>query len=718
MSEITIKHRTSGKGLGQASEFLFAYPNRCFGGMCLGCGPYLGVGYVLAYGGYRPEQARIYLSDNRVTWEEMADNICSLAIKGVGFSVYESNYVFVSDLATRIRKIKPSLLIVCGGPCSTFSARRMLAHNPAIDLCVLGEAELTFKRLVESGLSRDVWPEIPGLAFREDGVYRETEHGHQHYLNDSEQDTLSGLPSPYLAGVVPPSAAAELGVATSRGCPRSCTFCSFAAIGKRMIRFFPESQVIEELRLICRHFAATRQPVTISFNDDNFTVRIKRAKRILKALQSFRPENVSFSFMSRPDDVRDAEFLELARAAAVTEIGFGLESAAPDVLSLVKKVRPNRQEDLSKERQYIQATREAIQTTVHHGIDATVSIILGLPGDTMERGAETLACVNDLPVTAYYHNVLKIYDGTELAWDHEKYGLKRLDREDSPFPMTQHTYDVQALPIMPHAVRAREYMGQSMASALYGLTGLAACDVLPGYACLYLDVDPQREPLDWEHLPIGTVFIEMPGVRRNNIWRRRGFGSSVFQLTSRGCLLNRDIFSNSPFLPVFIFPGNTIQTTEACACLEFIDMDPIAKIPSSERNHWRLPYAACGLLPTQCPARSGRLRSQTAECGLCIFHTITMDDCERPSQCTTCQVNDTCPKCPYLLQRFGEVYCEHHRSERPQSLLAYLRAHVHVLNAPGTRLNALPSIRLENYDIRQTNVRAVSINDELILVYL
>lgn len=715
MSASDLKHWTMRGASEESCDFLFAYPSRSFGGVCQGCQHHLGIGYVLAYGGYRPEQARLYLADNRRSWEEMAERMCALAGKGIGFSVYESNYPFLSNLATRIRRRRPDLLIACGGPCATFSAQRILQDNAAFDLCILGEAELTFKALFDAGFSRDAWPEISGLAFRDNGAYRETGYREPYRSGDCVQAALDGLPSPYIAGLVPPEAAPALGVSTSRGCPNSCTFCSFTAIGRRTIRFFSESRVLEELRLICRHFEGTGQPVVIGFNDDNFTVQIGRAKRILAGLQQFRPENVSFSVMSRPDDARDSEFLELARAAGVAEIGFGLESAVPEVLSLVKKVRSRRNDDLRAERDYIKTTRKAVEASVSHGIRATVSIILGLPGDTMPRAKETLTFVRSLPVSTYFHNILHIYDGTELAWTHGEFGLSRVTDERSPFPQTQHSYDVTSLPIMSHEARTRQYLEKSMLSAVLGLTGLMVCLRVSEHPRIYLDVDSDVEPANWEQRPIGTLFITMPSVGRKETWRTRCFGSESLELTESGCYLSPEVFGRSDILPAFVLPGLGGQRSDSVpSCLEFVEMSPTDEVPSSQRNHWRLPYAACGLLPAECPVRTGWLASQYAERGTCVFYPESTDAGYQPP-CEQCAVRRTCPRCGYLLRRYGVAYCHYQRSEKPQSLLAYLKAVVHVLRDPNTALDALPAIRLEEFPLERQDVRVISIDEKLFL---
>ncbi len=694
------------------TDFLFVHPERAFGGFCSRFGYHLGVSYILAYGSYRPDQARTYLAENRLSWEETAVQICQIAKKGVGFSVYEHNYVLVSRLATSIRALRPELLIVCGGPSATFSAERIMNDNAAIDLCVLGEAEQTFCELYAAGFRRDAWRKIPGLMYRADDAWVNTGNRGYYCSSAEQKDSLDGLPSPYLNGFIPPAAAPDVQVSSSRGCPYSCTYCSFTAIGGRFIRFIPEEVVLAELKMICDHFRASRKRVAIPFSDDHFAVRMARCKRILGELSTFRPENVTFSFQARPDCGLDEEFFSLAKAAGISDINFGLESADPHVLSLVNKLGPPRDGKLALERNYIEQTREQVATAVRHGIDASVSIILGLPGDTEARAKKTLQFVGSLPLKLYGHNLLNIYDGTGLARNYKKYGLDRVVAERAPFPTTIHAYDVNALPFFSHCDRALAYSSHTLARAVAALTGMTGGCLAQGGAPVHLDfADEPPEPAFSRQLPLGTHFLVKSSAMRHRYWRAHGFGSELFEPFDGGFLLGREVLPGSALLPVISFPGQAAASSGQNSRLEFVDFNLDGEFPQSELNHWRLPYAACGLLPACCPAKSTGLRSRLSQGG-CVFHRLEKSP-EKKTSCARCPVKERCPQCSYLLSGFGDRYCDFQRSDRPFSMLAYLTAHVNVLRAPEFRLDEFPAIRLEDFPANAADARVVAIGDKL-----
>jgi radical SAM superfamily enzyme YgiQ (UPF0313 family) len=696
------------------SEFLFVYPERAFGGFCSRFGYHLGVSYILAYGAYRPDQARTFFSDNRSSWDETAARICKLAKKGVGFSVYEHNYVFVSNLATRIRARRPDLLIVCGGPSATFSARRILADNPAIDLCVAGEAERTFQELYNTGFSRNAWPGIPGLFYRDGDTLFATGSREYYCSPEDKKDALSGLPSPYLEGFLPVAEAPNTHVSSSRGCPYACTYCSFTAIGGRFIRFVPAAVVLAELKMICDYFRKTAERVTIHFTDDNFTVRMARTKLILAELAAFRPENVTFNIQARPDGGLDEEFYRLAKSAGIAEMNFGLESADPHVLALVNKLGPRRNDDLELERNYIDQARKQVLAAARHGIDVSVSIILGLPGDTKSRGKKTLNFVRSLPIKLYGHNLLNIFDGTELARTYMDYGLDLVVGEHAPFPTTIHTYDVKALPLLSHCDRTRVYSSQILVQAVIALTGMAGGCLLMECPCVYLDfaADVQEAPAYWQGLPLGTHFLVKSLIARHKLWRALGFGSVLLEPFRGGFLLSQEVLEGSSLLPIILFPGQAAEKTGKRCSLEFIAMGPEDDFPQSKRNHWRLPYAACGLLPASCPGKNNKLRSKLNEGGCCPFHDIESMPAASPP-CEKCVVRDRCPQCHFFLARFGTRYCDFQHTGKPYSILAYLLAHLNVLRTPEFRLNDFPDIRLEDFPTAEANARVVTVGDKL-----
>jgi len=117
------------------------------------------------------------------------------------------------------------------------------------------------------------------------------------------------------------------------------------------------------------------------------------------------------------------------------------------------------------------------------------------------------------------------------------------------------------------------------------------------------------------------------------------------------------------------------------------------KLPESSPRHWRLIYSACSLLPASCPAKEKILLSSEGP-GICPFYLSDLNDGVF-SDCSSCEVNEKCPKCPYMLINFKDSYCSFHKSGRSADVLNYLKAHFYALFFQDIDLNNLPPVRVE-----------------------
>jgi radical SAM superfamily enzyme YgiQ (UPF0313 family) len=155
----------------------------------------------------------------------------------VGFSAYVWNIELSLAVARRLKALRPSTLVVFGGPQVPDRADSFLRQNPAVDIVCHGQGEVTFLAVLERARGRD-WTGVPGVSFldaRGQLCYRPV--GPR--LND-----LSQIPSPYLSGVFDPLIAEHprskwiMMWETNRGCPFACTFCDWgSAVNSKVFQF-------------------------------------------------------------------------------------------------------------------------------------------------------------------------------------------------------------------------------------------------------------------------------------------------------------------------------------------------------------------------------------------------------------------------------------------------------------------------------------------------
>jgi hypothetical protein len=195
-------------------------------------------------------------------------------------------------------------------------------------------------------------------------------------------------------------------------------------------------RVIQELQYLQDH----GHTKGLQINDDTFTLDVNRAKEICRKIIE-ADIHIPLHIETRPDTC-DKELIDLLQKAGVNQISFGLESASPPVLQKAKKAP-------GKEKEFLRKVKLCTEWAKNKGITVWVSTIFGLPGETLKDAKKTLEFVKELPVDGYIHNVLSVYEGTELFSARNDYGL---NVDHSPFFLpyiTEHSYDVSKVPWLP-----------------------------------------------------------------------------------------------------------------------------------------------------------------------------------------------------------------------------------------------------------------------------
>jgi hypothetical protein len=210
-------------------------------------------------------------------------------------------------------------------------------------------------------------------------------------------------------------------ILTSRGCPFRCLYCQFSALGDHKLKFHSLDRVMAEIRYIHTQVMEKhpkRKEVYIMVYDEALTLARRRSVHFFKRLkkEKFNPQ-VKLWVDTRADRV-DKQLLTLMQKAGTKKINFGLESADPLVLRKIQKISLDQGEpdpDLQKEKSFIQKVKKAVLWSKELGMVTSVSIITGLPGETMDQARRTVEFVKSLNVDLYYHNFLNVLEGTALA---------------------------------------------------------------------------------------------------------------------------------------------------------------------------------------------------------------------------------------------------------------------------------------------------------------
>lgn len=435
-----------------------------------GCDYHLGAGYIRAFLGKHGVASHQYVDSGDRTIDDVARRVLAMRPSIVGFSCYDGNYFYVKLLAEKLRRMSSGIAIVCGGPTASFSDDLILGDCSAVDVVVRSYGEETTLDLVRWKRGARDLRDIAGISYRENGsVIRMPNRAQKadapsvvqvatrSAFGDSRQNreppiSLDAFPDPYVEGYIPADRVADIGIVTSRGCAFACTFCNFAAMSDRKVYYQSIEKVLEIFRFFERQFEGCGERKLVTINDDNFSMHKVRFHDLLRSIAAERFKNLAFWAEMRVEPLEQASFPLLA-AAGFQEINFGLESGDPRVLAISKKVRPAgaANDGYAKEKSYIDKIEFSVNQLREHGIKTCVSVIFGLPGETLEEGERTLEIVRRLNLTRYAHNYITVRLGTELARTYREHGIETETVPGRALPLTTRpSYDVHAIEVLAH----------------------------------------------------------------------------------------------------------------------------------------------------------------------------------------------------------------------------------------------------------------------------
>jgi len=236
----------------------------------------------------------------------------------IGISSITSTAPRAFQLARKFRGL--GIPVVMGGPHSTFLPEESLEYA---DYVVRGEGEETIVELVEHLESGRPLDSVPGLSFRKgDAIV--------HNPDRPLVADLDSAPAPDFSLVHRWEKRARVPIATSRGCPFGCRFCSVIQMFGRQYRFKSIDRVMEEIRNVAG------KDTHIFFVDDNFAAHKERTKSLLRRIIA-EGLKIEWSAQVRTDVAKDDELLDLMSRAGCFMVYVGFESINPRTLSLYNK---------------------------------------------------------------------------------------------------------------------------------------------------------------------------------------------------------------------------------------------------------------------------------------------------------------------------------------------------------------------------------------------
>ena len=254
--------------------------------------------------------------------ESLAD-FCADPAPVIGLSCMANLLPFTVLAAKEIKRRFPDRTIVVGGVGPKAVETKLLARFPWIDVVAHGEGERSAVDLVAALRNGGRVDDVPGVAFRRDGVP---------VLNAAPPriESLDAIGWPALDRIDYGRYAGH-NVITSRGCPYLCTFCSVAPVWGHQPHFRDPEDIVREMA-----FLHEERGVDLFLFQDEFFVSSKERVRDFSQALKRAGLPIKWKAFARVN-LADAPTMRAMADSGCVEIRFGIESGSNRILERVKK---------------------------------------------------------------------------------------------------------------------------------------------------------------------------------------------------------------------------------------------------------------------------------------------------------------------------------------------------------------------------------------------
>ena len=305
------------------------------------------------------------------------------------------------EACKRFRELYQDVPIVWGGVHASILPEQTL-ENPLVDIVVIGEGEATLPDLVRTLESGGNLAEVKGIAYHEDGIYKENES--RPFIDLDKFPPLDydlvdiNLYRRKIFG------SDHVSFNSSRGCLNRCKFCYDSAIHKRKWRAMQPKNVVEQLKRLIRDYGIRG----FLFPDDNLFTNMNHAYNLLEEIVRAELNIKIGKLQIRADTITrmNSDFFSLLVKAGVERIPIGVESGNQRILDLVNK-------DLIPDQ-----VLEASQKIAGYPFTPLYMFMMGLPTETPSEIGDSIKFSRRLlaenPRAVKSFNIYVPYPGTQL----------------------------------------------------------------------------------------------------------------------------------------------------------------------------------------------------------------------------------------------------------------------------------------------------------------
>jgi len=342
----------------------------------------------------------------------------------IGFTcMFSQDWIFHRELIQYVRQLYPEGILVAGGEHISALPEYCLEDCPELDICVIGEGEEVFVKLLDVIKNKEDLSHVPSLVYRtsEGNSFSKTSRSGR--IRDIDKIPLPAwdlIPMEnYLSRELSYhiSRGRTLPMIATRGCPYKCTFCSNSNMwGVPWIARKPRL-VVDEMEYYINRYKA------VNFVFSDLTAVVNRAGIVDLCNEIIsRRIRVTWQLPTLRTEAVDYDILRLMYEAGCRDLDVAIESGSKNVLDSVgKKNNPKKIFCLIKD-------------GVGIGMNLSSNIIVGLPEEGFREFLSTFRLVIKLAFSGLQElNVFPFvpYPGSKLF--HESLSAKKITLNDSYF---------------------------------------------------------------------------------------------------------------------------------------------------------------------------------------------------------------------------------------------------------------------------------------------
>lgn len=346
----------------------------------------------------------------------LLDDILPLAPEYEMVVVYASAPTFASDVnvAEAFKKANPALIVGLVGAHVATLPEQSIKASTLLDFVARHEFDYTIRDIAEG----KPFAEVDGITWRRDG---EIVHNPDRALIH-DMDALPSVIPVYARDLVVEDyyigylKHPYVSFYTGRGCRSKCSYCLWPqTIGGRVYRTRSPAKVLED---VTQALDMLPQVKEVFFDDDTFTDDLKRAEEVARLLGPLlKARGVTWSVNAKANV--PFETLKILKENNLRQLLVGYESGVQDILNNIRK---GTRLDIMRR---FTADCHKLGITIHG------AFILGLPGETRETIAQTIAFAKEINPHSVQVSLAAPYPGTELFeqaqangwWSNGKDGL-------------------------------------------------------------------------------------------------------------------------------------------------------------------------------------------------------------------------------------------------------------------------------------------------------